>query len=188
MARIKGAMMTRKRRKKTLKLAKGYFGAKSKLFRTAKQAVMTVSYTHLHRKPPWTAAFRHPRHVEKARVGTRHHRHGRCRRRSSDRLHHAAAAGRCSCTGSGLRISPTDQRSTCLLYTSHPSACAPVSRIRKQSADLLDQAVVAAGDLHVVTLPWDRPEGVTYPDVTRLLGAQRTPGRHCPRRHGHTSH
>ena len=40
MARIKGAMMTRKRRKKTLKLAKGYFGAKSKLFRTAKQAVM----------------------------------------------------------------------------------------------------------------------------------------------------
>ena len=29
MARIKGAMMTRKRRKKTLKLAKGYFGAKS---------------------------------------------------------------------------------------------------------------------------------------------------------------
>ena len=40
MARIKGAMMTRKRRKKVLKLAKGYFGAKSKLFRTAKQAVM----------------------------------------------------------------------------------------------------------------------------------------------------
>lgn len=40
MARIKGAMMTRKRRKKTLKLAKGYFGAKSKLFRTAKEAVM----------------------------------------------------------------------------------------------------------------------------------------------------
>ena len=31
MARVKGAMMTRKRRKKTLKLAKGYFGAKSKL-------------------------------------------------------------------------------------------------------------------------------------------------------------
>ena len=40
MARIKGAMMTRKRRKKTLKLAKGYFGAKSKLFKTAKEAVM----------------------------------------------------------------------------------------------------------------------------------------------------
>ena len=33
MARIKGAMMTRKRRNKTLKLAKGYFGAKSKLRR-----------------------------------------------------------------------------------------------------------------------------------------------------------
>ena len=40
MARIKGAMMTRKRRKKTLKLAKGYYGAKSKLFKTAKEAVM----------------------------------------------------------------------------------------------------------------------------------------------------
>jgi ribosomal protein L20 len=40
MARIKGAIMTRKRRKKVLKLAKGYFGAKSKLFKTAKEAVM----------------------------------------------------------------------------------------------------------------------------------------------------
>ena len=40
MARIKGAMMTRKRRKKTLKLAKGYYGAKSRLFKTAKEAVM----------------------------------------------------------------------------------------------------------------------------------------------------
>ena len=40
MARVKGALATRKRRKKTLKLAKGYFGAKSKLFRTAKEAVM----------------------------------------------------------------------------------------------------------------------------------------------------
>jgi large subunit ribosomal protein L20 len=40
MARIKGAMMTRKRRKKTLKLAKGYYGAKSKHFKMAKQAVM----------------------------------------------------------------------------------------------------------------------------------------------------
>jgi large subunit ribosomal protein L20 len=39
MARVKGAMMTRKRRKKVLKLAKGYYGSKSKLFRTAKQAV-----------------------------------------------------------------------------------------------------------------------------------------------------
>ena len=42
MARIKGAMMTRKRRNKTLKLAKGYFGSKSKHFKMAKQAVMTV--------------------------------------------------------------------------------------------------------------------------------------------------
>ena len=40
MARVKGAMMTRKRRKKVLKLAKGYFGAKSKEFRIANQAVM----------------------------------------------------------------------------------------------------------------------------------------------------
>ena len=37
MARIKGAMMTRKRRNKTLKLAKGYWGAKSKHFKMAKQ-------------------------------------------------------------------------------------------------------------------------------------------------------
>jgi large subunit ribosomal protein L20 len=40
MARIKGAMMTRKRRNKTLKLAKGYYGAKSKHFKMAKQQVM----------------------------------------------------------------------------------------------------------------------------------------------------
>ena len=40
MARVKGAMMTRKRRKKTLKLAKGYWGAKSKHFKMAKQAVL----------------------------------------------------------------------------------------------------------------------------------------------------
>ena len=40
MARIKGAMMTRKRRNKMLKLAKGYWGAKSKHFKMAKQAVM----------------------------------------------------------------------------------------------------------------------------------------------------
>ena len=40
MARVKGALATRKRRKKVLKLAKGYFGAKSKLFKTAKEAVM----------------------------------------------------------------------------------------------------------------------------------------------------
>ena len=51
MARIKGAMMTRKRRKKTLKLAKGYFGAKSKLFRTAKEAVMkSGQYAYIGRR------------------------------------------------------------------------------------------------------------------------------------------
>ena len=40
MARVKGAMMTRKRRNKTLKLAKGYWGNKSRHFKMAKQAVM----------------------------------------------------------------------------------------------------------------------------------------------------
>ena len=40
MARVKGAMMTRKRRNKMLKLAKGYWGAKSKHFKMAKQAVL----------------------------------------------------------------------------------------------------------------------------------------------------
>ena len=40
MARIKGAMMTRKRRNKMLKAAKGYWGAKSKHFKMAKEAVM----------------------------------------------------------------------------------------------------------------------------------------------------
>ncbi len=40
MARIKGALMTRKRRNKTLKLAKSYWGSKSKHFKMAKQAVM----------------------------------------------------------------------------------------------------------------------------------------------------
>ncbi len=51
MAHVKGAMMTRKRRKKTLKLAKGYFGAKSKLFRTAKEAVMkSGQYAYIGRK------------------------------------------------------------------------------------------------------------------------------------------
>ena len=40
MARIKGAMMTHKRRKKTLKLAKGFYGSKSKHFKMAKQQVM----------------------------------------------------------------------------------------------------------------------------------------------------
>ena len=48
MARVKGAMMTRKRRNKTLKLAKGYWGDKSKHFKMANQAVMkslTYAYT-----------------------------------------------------------------------------------------------------------------------------------------------
>ncbi len=40
MARVKGAMMTRKRRNATLKLAKGYWGSKSRHFKMAKQAVM----------------------------------------------------------------------------------------------------------------------------------------------------
>ncbi len=40
MARVKGAMMTRKRRKSVLKAAKGYWGAKSKHFKMAKQAVL----------------------------------------------------------------------------------------------------------------------------------------------------
>ncbi len=51
MARIKGAMMTRKRRKKTLKLAKGYFGSKSKHFKMAKQQVMkSGNYAFIGRK------------------------------------------------------------------------------------------------------------------------------------------
>ena len=40
MARVKGAMMTRKRRNKVLKAARGYWGSKSKHFKMAKQAVM----------------------------------------------------------------------------------------------------------------------------------------------------
>ena len=40
MARVKGAMMTRKRRNKVLKLAKGYWGSQSKHFKMAKEAVM----------------------------------------------------------------------------------------------------------------------------------------------------
>lgn len=51
MARVKGAMMTRKRRKKVLKLAKGYYGAKSRLFKTAKEAVMkSGQYAYIGRK------------------------------------------------------------------------------------------------------------------------------------------
>ena len=51
MARVKGAMITRKRRKKVLKLAKGYWGAKSRHFKMAKQAVMkSGNYAFIGRK------------------------------------------------------------------------------------------------------------------------------------------
>ena len=51
MARVKGAMMTRKRRNKTLKLAKGYWGSKSKHFKMAKQAVKKSGvYAYIGRK------------------------------------------------------------------------------------------------------------------------------------------
>ena len=51
MARIKGALSTKKRRNKTLKLAKGYWGAKSKHFKMAKQAVMkSGNYAFIGRK------------------------------------------------------------------------------------------------------------------------------------------
>ena len=51
MARIKGAVMTRKRRNKVLKAAKGYWGAKSKHFKMAKQAVMkSGNYAYIGRK------------------------------------------------------------------------------------------------------------------------------------------
>ena len=51
MARVKGAMATRKRRNKTLKLAKGYWGAKSKHFKMAKEAVMkSGNYAYIGRK------------------------------------------------------------------------------------------------------------------------------------------
>ena len=51
MARVKGAMMARKRRNKILKMAKGYWGAKSKHFKMAKQAVMkSGNYAYIGRK------------------------------------------------------------------------------------------------------------------------------------------
>ena len=51
MARIKGAMMTRKRRNKILKLAKGYWGAKSKHYKMANQAVMkSLTYAYVSRR------------------------------------------------------------------------------------------------------------------------------------------
>ena len=51
MARVKGALVTRRRRKKVLKLAKGYWGAKSKHFKMAKEAVMkSGNYAYIGRK------------------------------------------------------------------------------------------------------------------------------------------
>ena len=51
MARVKGALMTRKRRNKVLKAAKGYWGAKSKHFKMAKQAVLkSGQYAFIGRK------------------------------------------------------------------------------------------------------------------------------------------
>jgi len=51
MARVKGAMMSRKRRNKVLKLAKGYWGAKSKHFKMANEQVMkSLSYAYTGRR------------------------------------------------------------------------------------------------------------------------------------------
>ncbi|EFA90099.1 50S ribosomal protein L20 [Peptoniphilus lacrimalis] len=51
MARVKRAVNAKKRHKNILKQAKGYFGAKSKLFRPANQAVMkSLSYAYIGRK------------------------------------------------------------------------------------------------------------------------------------------
>ena len=51
MARIKGALATRKRRNKTLKLAKGYWGGKSRRFKTAKEAVWkSGQYAYISRR------------------------------------------------------------------------------------------------------------------------------------------
>ena len=51
MARVKTARITRKKHKKILKQAKGYFGAKSIRFRNANQAVLkSMSYAYVGRK------------------------------------------------------------------------------------------------------------------------------------------
>jgi large subunit ribosomal protein L20 len=51
MARVKRAVNAKKRHKRVLKQAKGYFGAKSKLFKTANQAVMkSLNYAYIGRK------------------------------------------------------------------------------------------------------------------------------------------
>ena len=63
MARVKGAMMTRKRRNKILKMAKGYWGAKSKHFKMANEQVMkslTYAYVGRKRKKRLPSAVDHP--------------------------------------------------------------------------------------------------------------------------------
>ena len=51
MARVKRGVMARKRHKKVLKLAKGYYGARSRVFRVAKQAVIKAGqYAYRDRK------------------------------------------------------------------------------------------------------------------------------------------
>ncbi|MBR7081120.1 MAG: 50S ribosomal protein L20 [Oscillospiraceae bacterium] len=51
MARVKGALSTRKRRSKVLKLAKGYWGSKSKHYKMANQAMMkSLTYAYIGRK------------------------------------------------------------------------------------------------------------------------------------------
>ena len=51
MARVKGAMMTRKRRSKILKMAKGYWGSKSKHYKMANQAMMkSLTYAYIGRR------------------------------------------------------------------------------------------------------------------------------------------
>lgn len=51
MARVKRGVNAKKRHKRVLKQAKGYYGAKSKLFRPAKQAVMkSLNYSYIGRK------------------------------------------------------------------------------------------------------------------------------------------
>ena len=70
MARVKGAVTTRKRHKKVLKLAKGYFGGKSKLYRTANEAVMkSLQYAYVGRKErfPFSLDYPHFRGVQSKR-------------------------------------------------------------------------------------------------------------------------
>lgn len=51
MPRVKNSFKTKQRRKKVLKLAKGYFGSKSKLFKTANQQVMkSLTYAYRDRR------------------------------------------------------------------------------------------------------------------------------------------